>query len=198
MAVGVSLFCSRCGECCLEIPDSLCEDYVVLVGVGVLERLCSLGADVTESHHFENESFDFDVPVSPSEFQWGVEIVRLFQPSWQDDQRRGIWSIPTTVEKTLRSTPDLLAERRNVYGSAFSSNSRSVFSRDLIKRQLFALNRLLEQGIQDFKSLSPRKLKAIQLTLGLSSKKLPKTLAVEKNRLEVKLSNLDSPIPLGL
>ena len=61
--------------------------------------LCSLGADITESHHFENDSFCFDVPVTAAEFQWGVEIVRLFQPQWQDDQNRGLgmshhqWSV---------------------------------------------------------------------------------------------------------
>ncbi len=31
--------------------------------------LCSMGADITEPHHFETDRFDFDVPVIPSEFQ---------------------------------------------------------------------------------------------------------------------------------
>ncbi len=39
----------------------------------IWDVLCSMGADITESHHFENEYFDFNICVSPSEFQWGVE-----------------------------------------------------------------------------------------------------------------------------
>ncbi len=29
---------------------------------------CSLGSDITESHHFESEKFNFDFPISPAEF----------------------------------------------------------------------------------------------------------------------------------
>ncbi len=47
--------------------------------------LCSLGTDVTESHHYEDEKSDFSVSVLPAEFQWGIELVRLHQPSWQDN-----------------------------------------------------------------------------------------------------------------
>ena len=164
----------------------------------IWDVICSLGADITESHHFENERFDFDVPISPAEFQWGVELVWLFQPSWQDDHRRGMWSLPSSVEETLRNAPALLSDRQKIYGTNFISISRSVFILDLAKYQLVAINHLMDQGILDYKSLSPRKLKAIQLALGLSSKKLPKTLAISKNRLEVKLSNLNPPIPSSL
>ncbi len=123
----------------------------------IWDVICSLCADITESHHFETESFDFDVPISPSEFQWGVEIVRLFQSSWQEDTSRGQWSLPSSVEETLRRTPDLLLARRNLFGSNYVSISRSIFIRDLTKFQLFAVNHLINQGILDFKSLSPRK-----------------------------------------
>ena len=158
----------------------------------------SLGADLTDSHHFENESFDFGVPISPSEFQWGVEIVRLFQPSWQDDRNRGMWFLPSFAEETLRGTQTMLADRSKLYGLAFVQVSRSIFTMDMAKYQLFGLNHLLEQGILDFKSLSPRKLEAIQLALGLTSKKLLKTLAISNNRPEVRLSNFSPLIPDGL
>ena len=135
--------------------------------------LCSMGADITESHHFENEYFDFDVCVSPSKFQWGVEIVRLFQPSWQDDKNRGVWVLPTKVEEHLHRTGSKVAERHLLYGENFNSIREKVFERELATYQLKAVERLIEQGINSFKDLSPRKLRAIQLTLGLTEKKLP-------------------------
>ena len=157
--------------------------------------LCSMGADITESHHFENESFDFGVCVSSAEFQWGVEIVRLFQPSWQDDKNRGVWTLPAKVEEHLCSTESKVAERSLLYGENFNSIRTKMFDRDLAKYQLKAVERLIEQGIDSFNDLSPRKLRAIQLTLGLVEKKLPKTLALVRNRLESHLASLASQIP---
>ena len=109
-----------------------------------------------------------------------------------------MWSLPSSVEDALRHTPTMLADRQEIYGTEFVPISRSVFTRDLATYQLTAVNQLMDQGILDYKSLSPRKLKAIQLALGLSSKNLPKTLAISKNRLEVRLSNLSPPIPSSL
>ena len=80
----------------------------------IWDVLCSLGADITESHHFESERFDFDVPISPAEFQWRVELVRLFQPSWQDDRRRGMWTLTSSVEEVLQHTPILLSDRLKI------------------------------------------------------------------------------------
>ena len=99
----------------------------------IWDAICSLCADITESHHFESESFDFDVPISPSGFQWGVERVRLFQPSWQADTSRGHWSLPLSVEKPLRKIHELLLARRSLFGSYYGSISKSVFIRDLTK-----------------------------------------------------------------
>ena len=58
--------------------------------------------------------------------------------------------------------------------------------------------RLIEQGIDSFKDLSPRKLRAIQLALGLVERKLPKTLALVKNRWEAKLAGLKAQLPNNL
>ncbi len=77
--------------------------------------LCSLGADVTESHHFEEEKFKFSVSVLPSEFQWGVELVRLHQPSWQDDQERGVWKLPSGIEDHLSNVSRRVRERHELY-----------------------------------------------------------------------------------
>ena len=87
-----------------------------------------------------------------------------------------MWTLPSSVEEVLQHTPVLLSDRLKIYGTEFTAISRSVFTRDLTTYQLAAVNHLMDQGILDYKSLSPRKLKAIQLALGLSSKKLPKTL----------------------
>ncbi len=124
-------------------------------------------------YHFESEKFDFDRPISPAEFQWGIEIVRIFQPSWQDNRNRGMWTLPSSVEATLRHTPTMLADRQKVFVSEFSSISRSVFTRELATYQLVAINHLMDQRTLDFKSLKPRRLNDIHLALGLSSKKDP-------------------------
>ena len=77
--------------------------------------LCSLGADVTASHHFEEEKFDFHVSVLPSEFQWGVELVRLYQPSWQDELNRGTWKLPAGIEDHLSGVSRRVRERGTVF-----------------------------------------------------------------------------------
>ena len=77
--------------------------------------LFSLGADVTESHHFEEEKFDFHVSVLPSEFQWGVELVRLYQPSWQDELNRGTWKLPAGIEDHLSGVSRRVRERGTVF-----------------------------------------------------------------------------------
>ena len=64
--------------------------------------------------------------------------------------------------------------------------------------QLTSLTDLMVQGIREFKSLSPRKLRAIQLVLSMSSRKLPKTLDLVKNRIELSLSNLLKELPQHL
>ncbi len=160
--------------------------------------LYSMSADITDSHHFENESFDFSVPISPAEFHWGVEIVRLFQPSWQDEKNRGVWVLPSQVEAHLRKTVSKVSDCHALYGDAFTLISQRIFERDLLSFQLKAVNHLLEQGVENFKDLSPRKLRAIQLALGLVEKKLPKTLVLVKNRLDSKHSDLRTQIPAVL
>ena len=88
-----------------------------------------------------------------------------------------MWSIPAQVERHLRQTSAKVAEWKALYGSDFSGVVKKVFSRELARYQLIAVNHLLEQGVENFKDLSSRKLTALQLTLGLLEKKLPKTLA---------------------
>ena len=146
--------------------------------------LCSLGADVTESHHFEEEKFDFPVSVLPAEFQWGVQLVRLHQPSWPDNSNRGVWKLPDGVESHLSGVSQRAKERRDLYGPDPAEVLLSLLHRDLLQLQLRAIDDLIRQGIKDFKSSSPRKLKAIQLVLSLPSSKLPKTLEIAKNKLE--------------
>ena len=160
--------------------------------------LCSLLADITGSHLFENDSFDFDIPESAAEFRWGVEIVRLFLPSWQDEKNRGVWNIPVQVENHLRQTSSKVAERKALFGPDFRCTLKKIFDRDLATYQLIAVNHVVEQGVENFKDLSPRKLRAPQLALGLLEKKLSKTLTLIKNRLESKLSDVVGQIPEGL
>ncbi len=153
-----------------------------------LPTVCVLGADVTESQHFENENIDFDVHVSPAEFQWGVEIVRLHQSSWQDEKDRGVWRIPPDVETHLRALPEKIEERKLLHGDKFLDVQKLLFERDLIQYQLRALRRLQEQGVSTYSDLSPRKLRAIQLVLGIFSQKMPTTLELSKARLERRLA----------
>ncbi len=160
--------------------------------------LCSLGADVTESHHFEEEKFDFPVPVLPAEFQWGVELVRLHQPSWQDNSNREVWKLPDGVEAHLSKVSQRVKERRDLYGSDPARVLLSLLYRDLLQLQLHAIDDLMSQGIKEFKSLSPRKLRAIQLALSLPSSKLPKTLEIARNKLESTLSTLLAELPSPL
>ncbi len=74
----------------------------------------------------------------------------------------------------------------------------SLLQRDMLQFQLDAVVNLLSQGIKDFKSLSPRKLTAIQLALSVPSRKLPKTLDLVKNRLESELATLLRDLPKHL
>ncbi len=99
------------------------------------------------------------------------------------------------MEEHLLRTGSKVAERHLLYGENFNSIREKVFERELATYQLRAVERLIEQGINSFKDLSPRKLRAIQLTLGLTEKKLPKTLALVKNRLDSQLSAPASQIP---
>ncbi len=119
----------------------------------------------------------------------------VWRPSWQDDKNRGVWVLPAKVEEHLHRTGSKIAERRLLYGENFNSIREKVFERELATYQLKEVERLIELGINSFKDLSPRKLRAIQLTLGLTEKKLPKALALVKNRLDSQLSILAIQIP---
>ena len=184
-----SVFCFWLETSCLSLAPS----YSCIWNV-----LCSLGADVTESHHFEEEKFDFPVSVLPAEFQWGVELVRRHQPSWQDNSNRGVWKWPNGVEAHLLGVSQRVKEWRDLYGSDPARVLLSLLHRDLLQLQLRAIDDLISQGIKDFKSLSPRKLRAIQLALSLPSSKLPKTLEIAKNKLESTLSTLLAELPRHL
>ncbi len=72
---------------------------------------------MTELNYYEEEKFEFPVAVVPAEFQWGVELVRLHQPSWQDNQIRGVWSLPSGVEDHLSNFSQRINERFELYGS---------------------------------------------------------------------------------
>ncbi len=99
------------------------------------------------------------------------------------------------MEDHLRQTGSKVASRRLLFGENFTIISQKIFERDLASFQLKAVERLLEQRVDSFKDLSPRKLRAIQLTLELVEKKLPITLTPAKKPLDAKLSELSSQIP---
>ncbi len=82
-----------------------------------------------------------------------------------------MWSLSSSVEDVLLHTPEMLADRQKIYGMKFIPLCRSVFTRDLATYQLAAVNHLMDQEIIDYKSLGHHKLKAIQLAIGLTSKK---------------------------
>ncbi len=125
-------------------------------------------------------------------------MIRLFQTSWQDDKNRGTWTLPAQVENHLRKTGSKVANRRLLYGDGFLDVIHKLFERDIASLQLEAVMNLIEEGIDSFKDLSPRKLRAIQLALGLVERKLPKTLVLVKNRLEAKLAGLKAELPNNL
>ncbi len=83
-----------------------------------------------------------------------------------------MWAIPEQLEDLLRRTDVKVAERRASFGKDFNITKR-LSERDLVTYQLKANNYLLEQGSENFKDLSQRKLPAMQLTLGLLSGSYP-------------------------
>ncbi len=106
--------------------------------------------------------------------------------------------MPEGVEDHLAKITQSIRERHELYGPEPSKTFLSLLHGDMLQLQLRAINDLLLQGIKEFKSLSPRKLKAIQLALSIPSAKLPKTLELAKNKLEFNLSSLLSELPKHL
>ncbi len=101
------------------------------------------------------------------------------------------------MEDHLRLTDSKVASRRAIYGKHSCAIVKKIAERDLASYQLVGVNHLLPQGLDSFLGLSPRKLWAVQLTLGIVERKLPKTLTIVKKRRDTKLAELVAELPNG-
>ncbi len=106
--------------------------------------------------------------------------------------------MPSGIEEHLSNVSQRVLDRYERYGSDPAKTLLSLLQRDMLQLQLDAIVNLMAQGIREFKSLSLRKLRAIQLALSMSSRKLPKTLELVKNRLESSLATLLGELPKHL
>ena len=59
------------------------------------------------------------------------------------------------MECHLRQASVKVAEQKALYGTDFSGMVKKIFSHDLARYQLAAVDHLIEQGVMNFRELSP-------------------------------------------